>query len=74
MTLACNCPAYQRSPTTLAPNDELSVNIGVLNASGGLVTIQALRVGAPSMTVTVSHTNTAVGQWSRPAVSVNRAP
>ena len=39
-----------------------SVNIGVLNASGGFASIQALRVGAPSVTVTVSHTNTAVGQ------------
>ena len=50
------------APTTLSPNDEFSVNIGVLNASGGLASIQALRVGAPSVTVTVSHTNTAVGQ------------
>ena len=50
------------SPTALSPNDEFSVNIGVLNASGAVVSIQALRVGAPSMTVTVSHTNTAIGQ------------
>ena len=50
------------SPTALSPNDEFSVNIGVLNASGAFASVQALRVGAPSVTVTVSHTNTAVGQ------------
>ena len=34
----------------------------MLTAAGSFGTEQALRVGAPSLTVTVSHTNTAVGQ------------
>ena len=50
------------APTTLSADDAFTVALGVLNTAGSFGTEQALRVGAPSLTVTVSHTNTAVGQ------------
>ena len=50
------------STTTLSPDTAFSVSIGVLNASGAVAALQALRTGAPTLSVTVSHTNPAVAQ------------
>ena len=48
--------------TTLSPDTAIGVNIGVLNASGAVAVFQALRTGAPTLSVTISHTNPAVAQ------------
>ena len=50
------------STTTLSPDSAFWVSIGVLNASGAVAQFQALRTGAAALSVTVSHTNTAVAQ------------
>jgi hypothetical protein len=50
------------STTTLSPDSPFNVSVGVLNAAGSFSTSQPLRPGAASLTVTVSHTNTAVAQ------------
>jgi hypothetical protein len=54
--------AVPATTTTLSTDTAFYVGVAVLNASGGIQQYQALRAGAPNVTVTVSHTNTAVAQ------------
>jgi uncharacterized repeat protein (TIGR01451 family) len=48
--------------TTLTPDTAFYVLLGALNSAGSFLAFQPLRAGAPSVTVTISHTNTDVAQ------------
>jgi uncharacterized repeat protein (TIGR01451 family) len=55
--------------TTLTPDSPFYVSLGVLNSAGNIAAFQQLRAGAPNLTITVSHTNTAVAQLTTTAGS-----
>ena len=59
-------PATTTSLTTDTP---FYVYVGVLNTAGNIAAFQAIRAGAPSVTITVSHTNAAAAQLTTTAGS-----
>ena len=61
-TSGCSCKVWRRRRRRCRRMIRSRSRVGVLNTAGSFGSEQALRVGAPSLTVTVSHTNTAVGQ------------